>query len=167
MKPAWALLSAVLVAGCLNGQSPTASPSGGVGVSKDGLRPVGSDLRIDFGRAQDGVVAAVTKLQGAGPSQVGTNSECGAGPVSYAQWSNGLTLNFMDGTFLGWTAQPPFAGPSTVENLRVGTRIDALGVPLEDTSLGREFLKDGIWGLVLDGEVQVNTLWSGLTYFFR
>lgn len=167
MKSAGALLAAVLVAGCLNGQIPKPAPSGGVVLSKDGLQPLGSDLRIDFGRAQDGVIVAVSKLQGADPARIATNAECGAGPVTFAQWSNGLTLNFMNGTFLGWTAQPPFAGSSTVENLRVGTKIDQLGVPLEDTTLGREFLKDGIWGLVLESDEQVNTLWSGLTCFFR
>lgn len=144
-----------------------AQPSGMV-LTRNGVQPVGSDLRVDFGRAQPGVVAAVSKLQGAQPVAVSTNQNCGAGPVTSARWRNGLTLNFQNGAFLGWVVQEPYNGPTNAaDNLRIGTGLGDLGVPLEQTTLGREFLKDGIWGLVAEDESQVGTLWSGLTCFFR
>ena len=79
-----------------------------------GLQPAGTDLRIDFGRAQAGVIETVSRLLGDDPSDIGTIGECGAGPVTAAYWDDGLTLNFLDGDFRGWAltrrALPPRAG---------------------------------------------------------
>lgn len=167
MKALGGLLAALVLAGCVSGVDTGNDRPTGVVVTSGGLVPVGSILRIDFGRAQLGVIEAVTKLQGEQPEQIRTIEECGAGPVTAARWKNGLTLNFQNEVFLGWTAQAPFAGGSSSDGLRVGTTIADLGVPLEETTLGREFLKDDIWGLIPPGETQVGTLWSGLTCFFR
>ena len=167
MKALGGLLAALVLAGCVNGVGAGNDRPSGVVVTSGGLVPVGSILRIDFGRAQLGVIEAVSKLQGAQPEQVSTIEECGAGPVTAARWTNGMTLNFQNEVFLGWTVQAPFAGTSSSDGLRIGTTIADLGVPLEQTSLGREFLKDDIWGLIHEDETQVGLLWSGLTCFFR
>lgn len=133
-----------------------------------GIAPVGSDLRIDFGRAQPGVVEAVSRLLGQTPVREGTNRECGAGPVYAAQWDTGLTLNFMDGQFLGWVVQPPFQGSYPAGAQPLGTPVSALGAAgLEHTSLGREFAVGQVYHLVGDGQSSVSTVWSGLTCFFR
>jgi hypothetical protein len=63
-----------------------------------GIALVGSPLRIDFGRAEEGVVSAVTRLEGRGP--VGTTS-CPGGTTA-VRWASGLTLHFRGGAFLGW-----------------------------------------------------------------
>jgi hypothetical protein len=64
----------------------------------EGIAVQGSPLRIDFGRAQAGVIAAVARLEGRGPA---ATVDC-AGGVSALRWDSGLTLHFRGGAFLGW-----------------------------------------------------------------
>jgi hypothetical protein len=55
-------------------------------------------LRIDFGRSEAGVIAAVTRLEGRGPS---VTARCADGATAVG-WTDGLALHFRDGAFLGW-----------------------------------------------------------------
>ncbi|MBF9030653.1 hypothetical protein HKCCE3408_09620 [Rhodobacterales bacterium HKCCE3408] len=93
---------AALLAGC---QPASVSTPAATGLSADagGLKPAGTDLRIDFGRAQAGVVDAVTRLLGAPP--VGTTRACDG--ATGLQWASGLTLLFRDGDFRGWIIDQP------------------------------------------------------------
>lgn len=137
-------------------------------LTETGLGPAGSPLQIDFGRAQQGVLDAVTALQGEGPRAATLQRECGAGPVFVANWDNGLTLNFMDNKFLGWVVQAPFRAAYPTGAVPLGTaEADLAGLTLDETSLGKEFFGGGMWHLVEEDRAQVTTIWSGLTCFFR
>lgn len=158
-----------LVAGCATSGPATRSAGPAIKLSENGLGPAGSELRIDFGRAQAGVISAVSTLQGEAPRDTRTNTECGAGPVVAATWDNGLTLNFQDGRFLGWVAQSPFEAAYPSGSVPLGATADALGgtVAPEQTSLGQEFFAGGLWHLIDDEGASVTTVWAGLTCFFR
>jgi hypothetical protein len=64
----------------------------------EGIALVGSPQRIDLGRTQEGVIAAVTRLEGRGPA--GT-TVCPSGATA-VRWPSGLSLHFSDSAFLGW-----------------------------------------------------------------
>jgi hypothetical protein len=66
-----------------------------------GIALVGSPQRIDFGRAEAGTIAAVTRLEGRGPA---ATAACAGGGTA-VRWASGLSLHFRGGAFLGW-AQP-------------------------------------------------------------
>ncbi len=166
-----ALVLAALLAGCTVAVGPVETGRGaGLVPDGGGVQPVGSDLRIDFGRDKAGVVEAVSRLVGARPSSDVTNAECGAGPVNTVSW-DGLDLTFMEGDFLGWIVDDPAL--AVAGGLRIGqTRaaLEAAGAgPFRDTSLGVEFESGGVFGLLETdgGDAPVTLLWSGLTCFFR
>lgn len=128
-----------------------------------GLQPAGTALRIDFGRAQAGVIDAVSRLLVSRPTDVTVQPECGAGTITAATWRDGLTLNFLDGDFVGWTLSEP--GLVTAGGLAVGDTPPP--VPMTDTTLGREFEIGGVWALLAEDSEEITTVWSGVTCFFR
>lgn len=157
-------------------------------VEAEGLRLVdpasGSARPIPFGTAQAQVMAA---LASRGAAETGTNADCGAGPLAYARWPDGLTLWFQEGAFAGWAlnapapdAPPsPAGGISTASGLTVGngqtnpsTRADldsATTATVEQSTLGTEFAAGELYGL-LDGEgsgAKVTALWAGVSCNFR
>ena len=113
--PAFAL--ALLVAACVPGSgarapSGPASAARGLMPDAEGLQPAGTTLRIDFGRAQDGVIAAVSRLLGEEPARVTRTPGCRAADTEIA-WPSGLVLAFRAGSFVGWRASSG-ASPSVV-----------------------------------------------------
>ena len=70
-------------------------------VEGEGIRffnPVTSSATpIPFGRPQATVLAALERVRG--PAGKGTNESCGAGPVQYANWPDGLSLVFQNDRF--------------------------------------------------------------------
>ena len=162
----WAAL-ALLLGACAAPAAETRAPAAGLVLDAEGLRPAGSALRVDFGRAEAGTVAAVSRLLGAGPVETATIEECGAGPVKAVRWANGLSLNFQEGTFLGWVSgKGRGAAATTSSGLGPGTERAALqGARFEETSLGTEFEAGGVFGLIEGGEVRL--IWAGVTCFFR
>jgi len=157
------LVCLVLITGCVpidedSGQAFTLDPRG--------IQPLGTDLRIDFGRAQTGVIDTVSGLQTRPPAQVAVLEECGAGEVTAAIWPDGLVLNFLDGDFLGWVIDQN--GFVTGTGLEVGQSREVLPVTgFEETSLGTEFEAQGIFGLLDEQHQDIALLWSGVTCFFR
>jgi hypothetical protein len=109
-------LAALLVAGCVaapeGGGGATAPRAAGLHLDAQGIQPVGSPLRIDFGRAGEGVVAAVTRLYGTGPVDTLRTPGCGAGPVTEVRWANGLALSLVGGSFVGWVSEPGRGAPA-------------------------------------------------------
>jgi hypothetical protein len=83
---------------------PSAIMPAAQGLTPDanGLQPGGTSLRIDFGRAQAGVVAAVSRLLGTPPASTVQREGCPGGGDTYVTWATGLTLAFRAGSFVGW-----------------------------------------------------------------
>lgn len=134
----------------------------------------GTGLNVALGRPQAEVVAALTRFRGAAPT-LSENSECGAGPMTFADWGDGLSLNFQDGTLVGWSAndEAPRAF-ATLTGIGVGSplidvRTAHPGVRIETASLGPEFAIDGVHGVASGtGPVdRVTHLWAGLSCNFR
>lgn len=161
-----ALAALVLLGACVASAEP---PSEAISVRADGggLQPIGTPLRIDFGRAELGAVAAVSKLLMAQPVKRETTLECGAGPITAVSWSNGFTMNFQRDAFVGWTSTKARGNPvRTTSNIIPGQERALLGaITFQETSLGTEFQADDVFGLIKDEEVEL--LWAGTTCFFR
>lgn len=95
------LVSALALAGCIGGGAPgPLAPTGPVvpiRLDAGGIEPVGTGLRIDFGRAQPGVLDTVGRLRDDRPAPVA----CAAPGVTATAFGD-LTLVFRDGAFRGW-----------------------------------------------------------------
>lgn len=158
------LAIALALAGCVTTPREPAPPV--FTLDGQGIAPTISGLRIDFGRAQIGVIETVSRLLDARPVQIATNTECGAGPVTSATWEDGLTLNFQEGDFRGWVTRDPdlpvaggfFAGQS---------RLDMPQVSFQVTSLGSEFNRGDVFGILTQDDAEIALLYAGVTCFFR
>ncbi len=80
---------------------PVAPPAPNITFTPDasGLSVAALDLRIDFGRAPEGVIAALD--QNIGRHQVLNISGCPSGVVQQIRWGD-LILTFTDEQFVGW-----------------------------------------------------------------
>lgn len=158
--------------------APATAPAqteGGLAVEGEGLRlfsASGSATPIPFGTPQSNVLTAVTASVGGATPDVATNSECGEGPVQFAQFSNGLKLAFQDDKFAGWFLDK--AGLTTADGVGVGTTRaaldDARTVEIDpESTLGVEFQAGDLGGfLTADGAAgTVESLYAGTTCFFR
>ncbi len=156
--------AAVLVAACVTTPREPEPPV--LTLDAQGLRPTVSQQRVDFGRDQAGVVATVSRVLNEMPSSVTTTAECGAGPVTAASWDDGLTLNFQNGTFVGWTnADPDLA---VAGGFRAGQpRLEMPQVSFQVTTLGTEFSRSDVSGILSEDDERVRLLWAGTTCFFR
>lgn len=164
------------------GQMPPAQAAAqqqpSLAVEGEGLRwflpPNGSARPIPFGTPMAEVLASLERVRG--EAGQGTNQDCGAGPVRYASWADGLSLVFQDGRFAGWGLDRRAAGAiSTADNIGPGTNRaeldDAFGPPLEirQTSLGTEFTAGAISGL-FDGtspSAEITDMWAGVSCVAR
>lgn len=131
-----------------------------------GIDPTVSGLRIDFGRAQVGVIETVSRLLGSRPLSLTRATECGAGPMTIATWEGGLVLNFVDGDFRGWTTTDPDL-PVAGGFAPGRARVDLPQVSFQVTSLGDEFNVGPISGLLDPTSTEVQQVWAGTTCFFR
>jgi hypothetical protein len=161
-----------------SGPAPVATGQASVALDAGGLlivmKDTGSTRMIDFGLPKDRTVAIVTNVAGA-PTPESTNSECGAGPVQFIAYPDGLTLLFQEDRFVGWSLDKDAAGKqSTMSGIGVGsTRSDLAaaysGVQVSETSLGQEFTAGGLYG-VLDGPdwaAKIEVMWAGTSCVFR
>ena len=164
LRALFAVLAALALSGCVTTPREPEPPV--MTLDAQGITPTVSQLRIDFGRAQIGVIDTVSRLLGEDPAQITTNAECGAGPVTAAAWEDGLTLNFQDGAFVGWTnADPDLA---VAGGFRAGQpRLEMPQVSFQVTTLGTEFSRSDVFGILTEGDVAIRLLWAGTTCFFR
>lgn len=144
-------------------------------IESEGLRlfdrQSGSANPILFGADWQQVRAA---LGFRGPPGTGTNGECGAGPLDYASWPDGLTLYAQNGKFVGWAADQRGTGAiATAANIGPGsTRAqleDAYVASVSRTTLGTEFAAGDLYGL-LDGPgagARITNMWAGVSCNFR
>jgi hypothetical protein len=190
-----ALALLALTAGCGSGEPPPsagddastaelAEPEGEVDppmlVDGDGLRLLdrsgGGERRFAFGSDWQEVRKA---LAFRGEPETAINPECGAGPLEYARWPDGLTLYAQAGKFAGWVLDGRSAGVgaaggiSTAAGIGPGrTRADldeAYAPAVSQTTLGTEFTGGGFSGL-LDGpgeNAKIVALWAGVSCNFR
>lgn len=164
MRAILSILAALALSACVaTSRAPEVPP---FTLDGAGLAPTVSGLRIDFGRAQTGVIDTVSRLLDARPASIATNTECGAGPVTAAQWDDGLTLNFMEGNFVGWTTSDPSL--PVAGGFRAGqARLEMPTVSFQMTSLGSEFSLGDVFGILDETDSSVALLYSGVTCFFR
>ena len=146
-------------------------------VYSEGLRwvlpPDGSARPLAFGTSEADVLGALESVRG--PAGKGVNQDCGAGPVQYANWSDGLSLVFQNGEFAGWGLDRRASGAlATADGVGPGMTRSALAdssgsVTYRDTSLGVEFAAGEIFG-VLDGsgsEAKITDMWAGVNCIAR
>lgn len=134
----------------------------------------GTGLNVAFGRPQAEVIAALTQFRGAAPT-LSENSECGAGPLTFATWGDGLQLLFQDGVFAGWAAgRGTPRGFATLTGIGVGSPLIDLrtahpGIAVAVNSLGPEFGADDVYGLAsgTGPTDRVTNLWAGVSCNFR
>jgi len=193
-RTAAALALLALAAGCGSEPPPApaeteastaevAEPAGEVDppllVDAGGLRLLdhsgGGERRLAFGSDWQDLRKA---LAFRGEAETGTNRECGAGPLEFARWSDGLTLYGQAGEFAGWSLDGRSAGVgsaggiSTAAGIGPGrTRADldrAYAPAISQTTLGTEFTNDGLSGL-LEGpgeNARIIAMWAGVSCNF-
>jgi hypothetical protein len=158
------LAASAFLAACVSTPSEPEPPV--LTLDARGIQPTVSQLRIDFARAQVCVVDTVTRLLDEGPAQVSTNAECGAGPITAVAWEDGLTLNFQEGNFVGWVNTDPDLPAGG--GIRPGqSRLELPQVSFSVTSLGTEFSRTEVYGLLTENDEAVRIVWAGTTCFFR
>lgn len=133
----------------------------------------GDALVLGFDEAGEAEVRkSATKVWGT-PERSGHMEECGAGPVDYAYFDNGLMLYFQDDLFIGWFLEEQ-ATITTRDGLGSGSTLAEISeflpdVEIIETTLGIEFWGEDLFGVV-DGERpddRVAALWSGIVCLFR
>ena len=151
--------SLVLSACAMTPEAPDVPP---FTLDGEGIAPTETGLRIDFGRAQAGVIETVSRLMGERPSLVSTIAECNGGPMTVARWPDGLALNFVEGNFRGWeTTDPsmPVAGRLAVDQ----PRVDMPSVTFQATASGDAFNVGPISGLLDPSASRIQQMWAGAT----
>jgi hypothetical protein len=143
-------------------------------IEAEGLRlfnkETGAARPIAFGTPRDDVLAM---LAFRGTPETGTNEECGAGPLDYANWPDGLGLHFQDGKFAGWKLDERSKGAiTTASGIGVGSSRTDLGsayaAEISKTTLGTEFAAGELFGL-LDGKgkgAKITNMWGGVSCNF-
>jgi hypothetical protein len=141
----------------------------------------GSTTEIAFGKPLDEMVEIVNNILQSKTLSIEINSECGAGPLKMAMWSNGLTLLFEENEevwqFAGWSASSPtntLQKLTTMSGIGVGsTRAElesAYTTKVFKSTLGTEFsISDGLFG-ILSGtskDAKITDMWSGVSCNFR
>jgi len=102
----------------------------------------------------------------AGPVEITTVEECGAGPMTIARWEGGLSLNFIDEDFRGWVSSDPTL-PIDGGFIPGQARTEMPQVSFQVTTLGNEFNIGPVSGLLDETESAILLMWSGATCFFR
>lgn len=161
--------------------APADAPAGpALAVEGEGLRlfdrDTGAARPLSFGTAQAALLGA---LRFRGPPGTGTNGECGAGPLDYASWPDGLTLYFQKGTFFGWALGARAANPAGRPALATAAGIgpgssradldDAYAARIMPSTLGTEFAAGDLFGL-LDGPgpyARISNMWAGASCNMR
>lgn len=149
-------------------------------LDSEGLRVVnastGATRALPFGMKEVDVVTIVNNLRGKIRDR-GTNSECGAGPLGYASWGDGLTLLFNKGQFAGWSvdgrSQNAKNKLTTIAGIGTGSTRTQLNkaytAKVFQSTLGTEFSAGNLGGILSGNRPsdRITSLWSGTTCLFR
>jgi hypothetical protein len=184
---AFALAGALILSGCDSGDVPSPAerqqgeavtqmvPANVVELRGEGLTAGAEAFFFAAGQAE--VEAALANALGAS-LRSGSNAECGAGPITFTDFSGGLTAHFQEGRLVGWNwhlAQDgDLPGSGTVKltgDVQLGAaRAVVQAAPgytsIEGSTLGEEFaLGDSVGGFVEADKVTM--LYAGTQCFFR
>lgn len=173
-------LAGLALAACDSGSVPSPTERSGPQAAEQQVDANAVVLRSDglnagaeaffFAAGQNEVQAALSRTLGE-PGDSGENSECGAGPLAYADYPGGLTVHFQDGGLVGWNWDEQSPAISTWGGLAIGAdraSIEALDgyAAIEESTLGEEFaLGDRLGGFFEDGALAM--LYAGTQCFFR
>ncbi len=154
----------------------TPAPAARLTLFADGIIVDGEGAaRLRFGGRQADIIDAVESELGAPVTSA--NGECGAGAMNFARFGD-LTLNFLDGVFVGWLANGD-ADVETVDGIVLGSTLGAIkrersAALVSESTLEGEFEyasgDGGTIGGFLAGEGQearVTALYAGVNCFFR
>lgn len=150
-----------------------------IALDVEGLRLVdagsGSTRPLEFGTGIDQTVEVVTRQLGQ-PRDRSVNQECGAGPLTFVTWNNGLNLLFSDDKFAGWSINDRAATTealTTIAGIGLGSTrselTEAYDVSFEETTLGYEFVAGELYGILSSSapDAQITSLWAGVSCNFR
>lgn len=135
--------------------------------------PNGSSRHVAFGTDKAAAIQMISAALGS-PVEQSVNEECGAGPLGYAAFRDGLSLYFEGDKFAGWDLDGRENGKFTTGNgIGIGTTRKELeaaaDVSVEETTIGHEFAMGNMSGLLStpapDGKV--TNLWAGVTCIAR
>ncbi len=142
----------------------------------DGLMLVnsesGSTRAISFGMPASSAIDMLTAVAGAVVER-GTNEECGAGPVEYVSFNNGLQIVLQKDQFLGWTVRARDDTLRTMSNVGLGsTRAELEAVyaaEIAPSTLGMEFMAGGLQGILESSaaSAKITDLWAGVACVAR
>lgn len=181
------LIGAVALAGCDSGKVPSPAERQQGEVSAQTVAANVVELRGEglsagpeafyFAAGQTEVEAALTRALGT-PLRSGSNSECGAGPITFTDFAGGLTAHFQEGRLVGWNwhlaqdgDRPASGVVKMAGEVQVGTpsslaEANSGYAPVLGGTLGEEFaLGDKVGGFIKDDAVEM--LYAGTQCFFR
>lgn len=130
-----------------------------------------------FAAGQKEVETGIAAALGA-PLRTGSNSECGAGPITFTDFAGGLTVHFQQGRLVGWNwhqvqdGDAPAIGTVRLSGkVQVGSPRAVVAAapgfaPVDGSTLGEEFALGGRIGGFIAGEA-VEMLYAGTQCFFR
>ncbi|MCB2088434.1 MAG: hypothetical protein R3E18_12970 [Sphingomonadaceae bacterium] len=145
---------------------PVAQASAQLGAGGITLTGGAEDVAVPFGSSRAETEATLIPLLGE-PQSRDANGECGAGAMEFSAYE-GLTLNFMDGIFVGWSANGAPYLPSETR-----AELGDAATPFADSTIGEEFtMGEGdaiVSGLFAsdDPDAPVTDLWAGTNCIFR
>ncbi len=133
----------------------------------------GSTRHVSFGTTKADAVRMIAAALG-DPIEQGASEECGAGPLDFANFREGLSLYFQEGKFAGWDLDGREGGKFTTANgIGIGSTrkaLDAAGpVTVEESSIGHEFMLGEMSGLLDSAgpEGKITNLWAGVNCIAR
>ncbi|MEO0689566.1 MAG: aspartate-semialdehyde dehydrogenase [Pseudomonadota bacterium] len=123
-----------------------------------------------FAAGRSEVEAALKPILGE-PAKRRDIEECGAGPMSFSEYANGLVVNFQRGNLVGWTQSPNESAARVMGDVQIGTAQDEVAdvdgfAAIEGSTLGDEFaIGNAVGGFFEDDKVAM--LYAGTQCFMR
>lgn len=136
----------------------------------------GEGAILAFGSPRETAEEVVAAILGDAISRQ-SNEECGAGPMQFSAFAEGLTLNFQDDALVGWFLSDDADGTlATDKGIGLSSVIGDfesahLASRIEESTLGIEAYSesDGIGALIADGAEgeTITDMYAGTNCFFR
>ena len=176
MRGVWLGFAVLALAACDSAQTPAPPEPTPVEVDADlvTVRVDGLTAGVEafyFAAGQTEVEAALSRTLGK-PGDTGAMPECGAGPMEFASYPGGLTVNFQNGNLVGWSWTGGTAAIVFSDAFGIGTaKSEVEAMPgftmIEGSTLGEEFAlgEEGPFGFFEDDKVSM--LYAGTQCFFR